>query len=213
MIGMCRAFAIVLAVSLSVPVAAQTTASLKLTTTPDPLGLGQNRFDVVVTDAKGQPIADADVALSLVMPADPKTKHPEMRTSGTLNNIGGGKYNGLAFVSMAGVWHVTATAMRGGKSIGQTKVSLTAYATRRATPKTTRYRRKGPDGYLHGYTAQERDRLYHQAEFLADVVSRIPVGRVGTTAEVAAAVIFLASKEAAMVNGTSILVDGGWTAQ
>jgi NAD(P)-dependent dehydrogenase (short-subunit alcohol dehydrogenase family) len=50
-------------------------------------------------------------------------------------------------------------------------------------------------------------------EFLADVVSRIPVGRVGTTAEVAAAVIFLASKEAAMVNGTSILVDGGWTAQ
>jgi NAD(P)-dependent dehydrogenase (short-subunit alcohol dehydrogenase family) len=58
-------------------------------------------------------------------------------------------------------------------------------------------------------TAQRLDR----PEFLADVVSRIPVGRVGTTAEVAAAVIFLASKEAAMVNGTSILVDGGWTAQ
>jgi NAD(P)-dependent dehydrogenase (short-subunit alcohol dehydrogenase family) len=58
-------------------------------------------------------------------------------------------------------------------------------------------------------TAERLDR----PEFLADVVSRIPVGRVGTTAEVAAAVIFLASKEAAMVNGTSILVDGGWTAQ
>ena len=58
-------------------------------------------------------------------------------------------------------------------------------------------------------TAERLDR----PDFLADVVSRIPVGRVGTTAEVAAAVIFLASKEAAMVNGTSILVDGGWTAQ
>jgi NAD(P)-dependent dehydrogenase (short-subunit alcohol dehydrogenase family) len=58
-------------------------------------------------------------------------------------------------------------------------------------------------------TAERLDR----PDFLADVVSRIPVGRVGTTAEVAAAVIFLASKDAAMVNGTSILVDGGWTAQ
>ena len=92
---------------------------------------------MIVADAKGQPIADAEVALSLVMPADPKTKHPEMRTEGTLNNIGGGKYNGIAFVSMAGVWHVTATATRGGKTIGQTKISLTAYATRPATPKST----------------------------------------------------------------------------
>jgi NAD(P)-dependent dehydrogenase (short-subunit alcohol dehydrogenase family) len=50
-------------------------------------------------------------------------------------------------------------------------------------------------------------------DFLRDVVSRIPIGRVGTTAEVAAAVIFLASPGAALVNGTSIVVDGGWTAQ
>jgi NAD(P)-dependent dehydrogenase (short-subunit alcohol dehydrogenase family) len=50
-------------------------------------------------------------------------------------------------------------------------------------------------------------------EFLTDVLSRIPIGRVGTTSEVAAAVIFLASPSAGLVNGTSILVDGGWTAQ
>jgi NAD(P)-dependent dehydrogenase (short-subunit alcohol dehydrogenase family) len=52
-----------------------------------------------------------------------------------------------------------------------------------------------------------------QPEFLKDVLSRIPIGRVGTTTEVAAAVIFLASPSAGLVNGTSILVDGGWTAQ
>ncbi len=52
-----------------------------------------------------------------------------------------------------------------------------------------------------------------QPEFRADVVSRIPIGRVGSTSEVAAAVIFLASRSASLVNGTSILVDGGWTAQ
>ena len=50
-------------------------------------------------------------------------------------------------------------------------------------------------------------------DFRADVVSRIPIGRVGTTSEVAAAVIFLASPAAGLVNGTSVVVDGGWTAQ
>jgi NAD(P)-dependent dehydrogenase (short-subunit alcohol dehydrogenase family) len=52
-----------------------------------------------------------------------------------------------------------------------------------------------------------------QPEFLRDVLSRIPIGRVGTTTEVAAAVIFLASPSAGLVNGASIVVDGGWTAQ
>jgi NAD(P)-dependent dehydrogenase (short-subunit alcohol dehydrogenase family) len=52
-----------------------------------------------------------------------------------------------------------------------------------------------------------------QPEFLADVLARIPAGRIGTTTDVAAALLFLASPSAGLVNGTSILVDGGWTAQ
>jgi NAD(P)-dependent dehydrogenase (short-subunit alcohol dehydrogenase family) len=58
-------------------------------------------------------------------------------------------------------------------------------------------------------TAERLDR----PEFLRDVLTSIPIGRVGTTSEVAAAVIFLASPSAGLVNGTSIVVDGGWTAQ
>jgi NAD(P)-dependent dehydrogenase (short-subunit alcohol dehydrogenase family) len=58
-------------------------------------------------------------------------------------------------------------------------------------------------------TAERLDR----PEFLQDVLTRIPIGRVGTTSEVAAAVIFLASESAGLVNGASIVVDGGWTAQ
>lgn len=52
-----------------------------------------------------------------------------------------------------------------------------------------------------------------QPEFLADVLSRIPVGRVGTTMDVAGAVVYLASPAAGLVSGTVLAVDGGWTAQ
>ena len=44
------------------------------------------------------------------------------------------------------------------------------------------------------------------------VLARIPRGRVGTVEEVAQAVVFLASPAAALVTGSSLLVDGGWTA-
>jgi NAD(P)-dependent dehydrogenase (short-subunit alcohol dehydrogenase family) len=56
------------------------------------------------------------------------------------------------------------------------------------------------------------DRL-DQPEFLADVLSRIPAGFVGSTADVAGAVLYLASPAARLVNGTVLVVDGGWTAQ
>jgi NAD(P)-dependent dehydrogenase (short-subunit alcohol dehydrogenase family) len=52
-----------------------------------------------------------------------------------------------------------------------------------------------------------------QPEFLADVLGRIPVGRVGTTTDVAGAVIYLASPASSLVTGTVLVVDGGWTAR
>ncbi len=49
-------------------------------------------------------------------------------------------------------------------------------------------------------------------DFRQFVVGMIPVGRVGLPADVAGAVVFLASPAAAMINGASLLIDGGWTA-
>jgi NAD(P)-dependent dehydrogenase (short-subunit alcohol dehydrogenase family) len=44
------------------------------------------------------------------------------------------------------------------------------------------------------------------------ILDRIPIGRGGTVEEVAQAVVFLASPAASLVTGSSLLVDGGWTA-
>lgn len=44
------------------------------------------------------------------------------------------------------------------------------------------------------------------------ILSRIPMGRPATLAEVAASLVYLCSPAAGMVTGSHLLVDGGWTA-
>jgi NAD(P)-dependent dehydrogenase (short-subunit alcohol dehydrogenase family) len=46
----------------------------------------------------------------------------------------------------------------------------------------------------------------------AALEARQPMGRLGTPEEVAAAALYLASDDAAFVTGTSLVLDGGWTA-
>ncbi len=56
-----------------------------------------------------------------------------------------------------------------------------------------------------------RDRL-QDPEFLRFVLGKIPCGKLATPQDVAAAVVYLASEDAGMVNASVLTVDGGWTA-
>jgi NAD(P)-dependent dehydrogenase (short-subunit alcohol dehydrogenase family) len=54
--------------------------------------------------------------------------------------------------------------------------------------------------------------MFEDATFLQSVLSKIKLGRLATPNDVTGAVLFLASDAAAMMTGSSMVIDGGWTA-
>jgi NAD(P)-dependent dehydrogenase (short-subunit alcohol dehydrogenase family) len=56
-------------------------------------------------------------------------------------------------------------------------------------------------------------RVVNTPEKQAFVMSKIPMGKMAQLEDIMAAAIFLASPAAAMITGTHLIVDGGWTAQ
>jgi 2-deoxy-D-gluconate 3-dehydrogenase len=54
--------------------------------------------------------------------------------------------------------------------------------------------------------------MFQNKAFYEDVVSRIPLGRIGKPEDIVGAVVYLASPASDLVTGHTLLVDGGWTA-
>jgi len=62
------------------------------------------------------------------------------------------------------------------------------------------------EGYLEKFHKENKE------EVRAELRARQPVGRLGRPEEVASMVRYLASNEAAFINGSILTIDGGWTA-
>ena len=62
------------------------------------------------------------------------------------------------------------------------------------------------EGYLDKFHKENKE------EVRAELRARQPIGRLGRPDEVASMVRYLASDEAAFINGSIFTIDGGWTA-
>ncbi|CAN1555152.1 FabG Dehydrogenases with different specificities (related to short-chain alcohol dehydrogenases) [Burkholderiaceae bacterium] len=56
------------------------------------------------------------------------------------------------------------------------------------------------------------EQMFSDMDFRRYVESRIALGRIGKLEDIMGGVVFLASEAAAMVTGSALMVDGGWTA-
>jgi NAD(P)-dependent dehydrogenase (short-subunit alcohol dehydrogenase family) len=55
--------------------------------------------------------------------------------------------------------------------------------------------------------------FFENEKFRNDVLARIKLGRLGQVEDLTGAVVFLASDASALMTGTALVVDGGWTAE
>ena len=55
--------------------------------------------------------------------------------------------------------------------------------------------------------------FFKDKKFMKGMLDNIPLGRFGTVSDVATAVVFLSSSASSMMTGSSLMIDGGWTAK
>ncbi|MGB9359396.1 MAG: glucose 1-dehydrogenase [Acidimicrobiia bacterium] len=159
-------------------------------------GLGANHPAEDVTEADWDDMMDVNLR-GLFFACQAAGRIMLEQGSGRIINMG----------SQAGVVgireHAVYSASKGGVNL-LTKVLALEWSSRGVTVNAV------APTFIHTPGTAER---LDQPEYLEGVLSRLPIGRVGTTTDVAAAVLYLASPAGAMVSGHVLLVDGAWTAQ
>ncbi|MBI3896186.1 MAG: efflux RND transporter periplasmic adaptor subunit [Acidobacteria bacterium] len=91
---------------------------------PQPAKVGRNMLRVLVKDASGMPVENAEVEVTLLMPAMPGMAPMSVGT--TLRGIGQGQYTGTVEIPMAFSWQTTITVRKEGQVIGTVRTTLLA---------------------------------------------------------------------------------------
>ncbi len=92
-------------------------AKIDFTTAPNPPHKGGNTFRVQLTNASGEPIAGAQVAVTFYMPAMAAMGMSAMKTTVTLSDKGNGLYEGQGNLGSGGSWQTTIAAQQNGKML------------------------------------------------------------------------------------------------
>ncbi|MFN4145700.1 MAG: SDR family oxidoreductase [Runella sp.] len=114
------------------------------------------------------------------------------------------KGNVVSVASVSGLTHI-----RSGVIYGMTKAALIQFTRNIAiewAPDSIRLNAVAP-WYIHTPLTEP---VLGNPDFLAEVISRTPLKRIGQPEEVAAAVAFLAMEKASYITGQTIAVDGGF---
>jgi len=56
-------------------------------------------------------------------------------------------------------------------------------------------------------------KFFKDKKFKTQMINNIPLGKLATESDIATAVVYLASNASSMITGSSLMIDGGWTAK
>ena len=133
---------------------------------------------------------------------------PRLLAAGSRHESVGAIVNVASVSGLVGIKQRFAYCTTKGAVVAMTRQLAVEY------PKTLRVNAVCPGTvqtpFVEGYL--EKFHKHNKEEMRAELRARQPVGRLGRPEEVASAIRYLASNEAAFVSGSLLTIDGGWTA-